>query len=454
MPPFVCDVYDKDALSSDFIARTLIPIKDAAISYDSNFVTPKWHKCKLTPTSPAQGEILVSFAVVEFDFKFPCPYQKVNLAALVQREEFEIEINILGLRELQSTGILPVKKAFIVFNLKSLVPPDVGTALENIKTQPNSPGPNPTINTMIKFMVPLPVDKLYQPRMLCTVNDYIFKGFNQPLLGSFIIPVGDLIDDLADERSRETQAIADVLEELEKIIQGRGIPTYSINVDERAESMMEDSNGILQTEQTMIMREETNKARASVKIFKEINDEASKPLISSFHDLEEEEKVTDVTQLLMSPKVSKRLISGAMNVNPFGSSMRRATVNPMKIDPSLNKFAEIMKVKLIEEKNKEDERKQRMLEDRRSRDAQDFKKAQGGDSVKNIIEPKYEMDQRLKVYRESQGPPETLFLGLGWDEDPDTHRKHYRRFFPKELELVVEVMPKPTPFETYNLMRG
>lgn len=57
---------------------------------------------------------------------------------------------------------------------------------------------------MIKFMVPLPVEKLYQPRMLCTVNDYIFKGFNQPLLGSFIIPVGDLIDDLADERRRET----------------------------------------------------------------------------------------------------------------------------------------------------------------------------------------------------------------------------------------------------------
>jgi hypothetical protein len=28
------------------------------------------------------------------------PVQKVNLAALVQREEFEIEINILGLREL------------------------------------------------------------------------------------------------------------------------------------------------------------------------------------------------------------------------------------------------------------------------------------------------------------------------------------------------------------------
>ncbi len=163
MPPFVCDVYDKDALSSDFIARTLIPLKDAAISYDDKNPIPKkpkWHKCKMTPTSPPQGEILISFSVLELETVMT-PVQKVNLAALVQREEFEIEINILGLRELQSTGILPVKKAFIVFNLKSLVPPDVGTALENVKTQPNSPGPNPTINTMIKFVVPLPVKKLY-----------------------------------------------------------------------------------------------------------------------------------------------------------------------------------------------------------------------------------------------------------------------------------------------------
>ena len=78
----------------------------------------------------------------------------------------------------------------------------------------------------------------------------------------------------------------------------------------------------------------------------------------------------------------------------------------------------------------------------------------GKDSVKNIIDPKYEEDKRLKVDRESQIPPETLFMGLGWDEDRNTNRKHYRRFYPKELESVTELMPKPTPFETYNLMRG
>lgn len=126
-----------------------------------------------------------------------------------------------------------MKKAFIVFNLKSLIPPDDGRAIANIQTQPNSPGANPTINTLIKFKVPLPDDKLYQPRLLCTVHDYIFKGFNQPLLGSFIIPVGDLIDKLKDERARETKAIEDILKGLMEIIEGRGIPSYNREVGGR-----------------------------------------------------------------------------------------------------------------------------------------------------------------------------------------------------------------------------
>ena len=127
--------------------------------------------------------------------------------------------------------------------------------------------------------------------MLCTVNDYIFKGFNQPLLGSFIIPVGDLIDDLKHERERETQAIADILEELEKIIQGTGIPTYSINIEEDRAGSMLDEGGILETQNTFIVRETTDIAKKSMRI--KVEDEAKKPLMS-YHDLEEEEKVMDV----------------------------------------------------------------------------------------------------------------------------------------------------------------
>jgi hypothetical protein len=120
----------------------------------------------------------------------------------------------------------------------------------------------------------------------------------------------------------------------------------------------------------------------------------------TYNDLEEEEKIDDVTSLLSATRVNMKSIklsginSGSHSVNPFGSSFRKASVNPLKnmLSPQLEKFASGIKKTLIEEKTKEEERMQRVLEDRRSRDAQDLKQAIGGDSVKNIIDPKYEMD--------------------------------------------------------------
>lgn len=78
----------------------------------------------------------------------------------------------------------------------------------------------------------------------------------------------------------------------------------------------------------------------------------------------------------------------------------------------------------------------------------------GQNSVKNVIHAQYAMDDRLKVEKEVNPPPETLFLGLGYDETPTSKRKHYRRFYPQELEKVEEIMPVPSPFETFDLKRG
>lgn len=153
MPPFVLDVWDEDPgmgeLADDFICRCIIPIKDAVYSEDDEIPKPKWYPCKLKPNAPDCGEILVSFSIVVDDFNYKVPLNYIKLRDQVETPEFQVDINILGLRDLQSVGILPVKKAFIIFNMKSLVPPEDGTALENVKTQPGAPGSNPTINTLI-----------------------------------------------------------------------------------------------------------------------------------------------------------------------------------------------------------------------------------------------------------------------------------------------------------------
>lgn len=82
-------------------------------------------------------------------------------------------------------------------------------------------------------------------------------------------------------------------------------------------------------------------------------------------------------------------------------------------------------------------------------------KSQGGNVFKNIVMPVYEMDKRLKVYREVKMPPISAYIGLGWDENPpEQKRKHYRRYYTQELETVKEIMPVESPFASFSIMRG
>jgi hypothetical protein len=51
------------------------------------------------------------------------------------------------------------------------------------------------------------------------------------------------------------------------------------------------------------------------------------------------------------------------------------------------------------------------------RDLQEFKRS-GGKNYKNVVMPQYEFDDTLKGYREIYKPPESMFIGIGWDEFP------------------------------------
>lgn len=68
--------------------------------------------------------------------------------------------------------------------------------------------------------------------------------------------------------------------------------------------------------------------------------------------------------------------------------------------------------------------------------------------------PKYKLDERLQVNREFDPPPDSLFMGLGWDPEPDSKQKHYRRYHTCELETNKDVMTKESPFDCYNLKKG
>ena len=87
----------------------------------------------------------------------------------------------------------------------------------NVKTQAGPTGPHPTINTTMKTSIPLPIDPLYCPRLTCFVYDNISLGFNQPLIGVFTLPIGDLLTALKEERVAELADLKDLCDKLYKI---------------------------------------------------------------------------------------------------------------------------------------------------------------------------------------------------------------------------------------------
>ena len=68
--------------------------------------------------------MLVSFSVVEDDFTFKIPISYLKLTEEIEYKEYNVDINVLGLRNMESFGLMPVKKPFIKFNLRSLLPPE------------------------------------------------------------------------------------------------------------------------------------------------------------------------------------------------------------------------------------------------------------------------------------------------------------------------------------------
>ena len=106
-PPIILEVYDSDegffSDSADFLGRAVINLTDASCTDVPDLIPrPKWHDIKfgVDPSSPACGQILVSFCVVADDVTFTQPVEFVDLHKEVPCKEYKVSINVLGLRNL------------------------------------------------------------------------------------------------------------------------------------------------------------------------------------------------------------------------------------------------------------------------------------------------------------------------------------------------------------------
>jgi hypothetical protein len=141
------------------------------LATDDHIPAPKWYPVKYAMTSPwdpkSGAAILVSFAKMDFHDEFAIAAEDVTLDKQLyadgdiqdipiempdlKMDQFNIDINVLGLRDLVSTGLLPVKKAYTKFSVKSILPPAQAKAVADIYTSPGEGGTDPNIRVTLKI---------------------------------------------------------------------------------------------------------------------------------------------------------------------------------------------------------------------------------------------------------------------------------------------------------------
>jgi hypothetical protein len=148
--------------SRDFLARAIIRMDDKCVQDFTNGgdlnmldypLEPTWHPLRAGSDEmlPECGKILCSFTLAPIDAKFKQKAEDYNLSSLVETKEINIDIHAIGLRELESFGFMPIKKAFVKFRPRSLLPPERALAVTDVDTEPKESGANPNINTLITF---------------------------------------------------------------------------------------------------------------------------------------------------------------------------------------------------------------------------------------------------------------------------------------------------------------
>ena len=191
-PILLVEVLDYTRILSDkLIGSRYIWLSNSSYSINkTDFVTPKWSQLYLSESDNPQGQILLSFYI--FDSKNRKKINQINPNPPTKKYIFDI--NILGLRDMKPLGLLPIKKAFIKFELNSLnINGDAENDCSSKTTQPINKGSNPIIKDSFMFEFFLPESEVFMPQLQCIVYDHILSGLVNPILGIFLINLKRII---------------------------------------------------------------------------------------------------------------------------------------------------------------------------------------------------------------------------------------------------------------------
>jgi hypothetical protein len=243
---------------------------------DANVIDPKWYQLHLALSNRPQGQLLISFMILEKEKYADINAIKKTLQIIPKTTIYEIEINCLGLRDLLPLSLLPVKKPYIVFDANGInfQNPDEksNNMITTIKTQPKESGPNPNINTIMKFDVNLPNKSVFVPQLQCLVNDYMLAGLVNPLLGVFLINVNEVIEFHKTKFDQDFQRLENKIAEIND-------PNYLLKrkekeikekelIENKEKQIKEDENVLKEDNQK---KNDSSKIDARISINKDIN---------------------------------------------------------------------------------------------------------------------------------------------------------------------------------------
>jgi hypothetical protein len=119
------------------------------------------------------------------------PPKQINL----RMKKYQVNLFILGLRGLKSSGIVSIRKPIIEFNVDALLLMDKETNQnsfsKNIRTEPEESGNSINVKVATKSIINLPENVKFWPTLSGKVKNSVIASMYEPLLGYFSINLQD-----------------------------------------------------------------------------------------------------------------------------------------------------------------------------------------------------------------------------------------------------------------------
>mmetsp|Transcript_269 Transcript_269/g.245 ORF Transcript_269/g.245 Transcript_269/m.245 type:complete len:348 (+) Transcript_269:88-1131(+) len=274
--PIIVSLWDKDkgTFSDDeFLGQVIIKVKKSELNPEGELV-PGWKKLKYGKKTGDFGKVLYLSQAYNNSEKIPRSIYEIE----PEYETYHINLKILGLRELESSGLLPVRRAFCKFDVDGIKSKKLKTTIKDkkyIMTEPLYPGRNPNILTVINLKADLPKNPDYCPALNVSVFDNIMKGWVQPLIGNLQIDLGEYIRVTEKKFQKKLQVLEQIKQAVGQNLQGGLSNMIDIKVDK-------EHDGPEAVEQKRLKRKQT---------INKIKSKASKALIPSDFGLDDVNKI-------------------------------------------------------------------------------------------------------------------------------------------------------------------